>query len=319
MDWIVNIWNWLMASLPHFSHGEDYTGNLPGMSVLSLLVGLGCALVLMWLMAMMNRFRNGKWNVPGKLLTSVFCVTWLLGFIVYDIGTYTGCPKALVWNAPMAMIHAFEMFILESDAAALHPEFHNNFYFMSAFSMVHFLAAAVSLIFVVKHFGFNIVAGFKMFFEAYFKRSRKDTYVFWEMNEPTYLLAKNIEQYYEKNHPGEKRAYRIIIVRTGSDRDRTSARNGIDRLFNFLSLKNRDLERLQELRCLTANTFTDLSKLKMNTAADGRGVNVLKRQLNLRQLTRILLHKTSGTIHMFFMGEDASANIQSVSNLKKDK
>ncbi len=297
-----HIWEW---EVDHY---------LPKMALMSLVMGLLAALALLGLLALLNKYRNGKWTIPGKTLTTLFCVTWLMGFVVYEIGIYTGGPCSFFFNAPMATIHAFEMFILESDVAAVHEAFHNNLAYMSLFSMVHFLAAAVSMIFVIKHFGFNIVSGFKLFFEAYLNRKpKKDTFVFWGMNEPTYLLAKNIREHRQQDD------YRIIVVRTGSDRDQTSVRNGLERLLNFLSLKNKDLERLQELRCLTTSTFTDLSKLNVVALDNGQVVDVFRKQLNMSQVARLLSRKTTSTIHLFFLGDDASSNIQSITNLKADK
>ena len=304
----------MIDGLPEYAHEADYTGYIPEMAALSLLVGLGGALLVLTMMVLSNKFRGGRWNVSGKLLTTLFCVTLMLGFIVYEIGIYTGKPLSLLLNAPIAMIHAFEMFFLESDAAALNPAFHHNLTFMALFSLAHFLAAAVSMIFVIKHFGFNIIAGFRMLFEAYFRGKRRETYVFWGMNEPSYLLARSVRQ----NHANDK-DYRIIVVRTGGDGERKGVRNGMERLFNFLSLKNNDLERLQDLDCLTTNTFTDLSKLNVDEMSDGDTIDVFKRLLNLRQLSRILLRKTSSAIHLFFLDDDASANIQSITNLKKDR
>lgn len=314
IDWIVEVWNQLMGVFPEHVAENEVNGLLPQMALVSLLIGLLAAAVLVMLLALLNKYRNGKWTVSGKSLTTLFCVTWLLGFMVYEIALYTGGPWSFIANAPMAMIHAFEMFILESDVAAVHGAFHENLPFMALFSMVHFLAAAVSMIFVIKHFGFNIVAGFRMFFEAYFKRPCKETYVFWGMNEPSYLLAKSINL--SLKHPSD---YRIIIVRPGNDREQTSVRNGMDRLFNFLSLKNKDLEKLQELGCLTTSTFTDLSKLNVPALDNGRPVDVFGKQLGLHQLARILSRKTTRAIHLFFLGEDQSANIQCIANLKLDK
>lgn len=317
MNWFQQLWNSLIDGLPIIEKHVDVTGNLPAMAIMSLLAGLGVALVILVVLALLNSFRHGKWSISGKWLTTLFCVTWLFGFILYDIGIYTGEPRSFLLNAPMAMIHAFDMFFLQSDAAALHHEFHENVVFMGFFSFAHLLAAFVSMVFVIKHFGFNIIAGFKMLLAAYFfcKKKRKDTYVFWGLNEPSYLLAKSIKQYYEDNN--KKKDYRIIVVRTGSDGDRTSVRNGMERMLNFLSLKNKDLERLQDLGCLTTSTFVDVSKLNI-AGKTGDDVEVLKKQLNLRQLSRILSHKTTSAIHLFFLGNDASANIQSITNLKKD-
>lgn len=316
MDWFQKIWNGLIDGLPYIKRHENITDQLPEMATLSLLVGLGVALLILLLLSLLNRYRHGRWNISGKLLTTLFGFSWLLGFVVYDIGIYTGDLWSFVFNAPMAMIHATEMFFLESDAAAVHAEFHENLVYMAFFSLAHLLAAAVSMIFVIKHFGFNIVAGFRMLFETYFRKARKDTFVFWGMNEASYLLAKSIRE----NHGNEK-DYRIIFVRTGSDGERTSVRNGMERLLNFLSLKNKDLEHLQDLGCLTTNTFIDVSKLNSDAvSSDGStGVAVFKKQLNLRQLSRILSRKTTSTIHLFFLGDDDTSNIQSITNLKKDK
>ena len=318
MNWFQQLWNSLIDGLPPMGEHVDVTGYLPAMAIMSLLAALGVVFLIMVVLTLLNSFRHGKWRISGKWLTTLFCVTWLFGFVVYDIGIYTGEPRSFLLNAPMAMIHSIDMFFLQSDAAALHDEFHENVIFMGFFSLAHLLAAFVSMVFVLKHFGFNIIAGFRMLLAAYGKKKkRKAAYVFWGMNEPSYLLAKSIKQYYQKN--GNEKDYRIIVVRTGSDRDRTGARNGMERMFNFLSLKNKDLERLQDLGCLTTNTFVDVSKLNVVEDGDGSAPEVLKKQLNLRQLSRILSKQTSSAVHLFFLGDDASANIQSITNLKKDK
>ena len=314
MDWFKQMWNWLMNCLPEHIHADHVTEYLPRMVIMSFVIGLLAAAMIVALLALLNKYRKGKWTISGKSLTVLFCVTWLLGFIVYEIGIYTGGPLSLFLNAPMAMIHAFEMFILENDVAAIHHEFHNNLPFMSLFSMVHFLAAAVSMIFVIRHFGFNIVAGFRMFFEAYFKKKRKETFVFWGMNEPSFLLAQSIKQKLKNTED-----YRIVVIRTGNDSDSTGVRNGMERLLNFRTLKNKDLERLQELGCLTTSTFVNLSKLNESELCDGnQSVDILKK-LNLRQLSKMISSKTTSAIHIFFLGEDASTNIQCIANLKYDK
>ena len=119
----------------------------------------------------------------------------------------------------MAVLHAFGIFILESDVSAIHEPFHNNWMFMFGFSMAHFLAAFVSLVFVLKYFGYNIVAAFR----RRIVRGHKDsTYIFWGMNDATYYLAKDI-----KNNPTIDKNHRIIVVRTNSDLDSTTKMNGM--------------------------------------------------------------------------------------------
>ena len=296
---------------------EQVTESLLRLISVSSAIGVIAAVLLLWLPSWFNKYRNGKWTISGKSLTIGFCVTWILGFIVYDIGMCHGGVISLLFNAPMAMIHAFEMFILESDIAAIHPEFHHNLWYMLMFSLVHFAAAFISMFFVIKHFGYNILAGFRMFFEAYFKKNRSETFVFWGMNEPSFLLAKSIKQ-----KLGDRDDYRIIIVRTGNDGDSTSVRNGLERLLNFRALKNKDLERLQDLGCLTTSTFVDVSKLDMSDLRsddNDQAVDIFRKHLNLRQLATIMSSKTTSAVHLFFLGDDASVNIQSIANLKSDK
>lgn len=315
-DWFEQLFNRLFHWLPEKIFEWDVDPYFWKLVFMGLVVGLIAAAVLLALLASLNKYKNGKWTVPGKSLTRRFCLIWLAGFIIYDIGMYSEGPISLFTNAPMAVIHAFEMFILESDVAAIHDPFHENWFYMFLFSLVHLMAAGVSLIFVIKHFGFNIFAGFRMFMETHRRNGdKKDTYVFWGMNDPSYLLAKSIKQNYSNDDD-----YRIIVVRTGSDGDSTSVRNGLERLFNFLSLKNKDLERLRELGCLTTSTFTDLSKLNVSDLRDsGQAVDLFRTHLDLCQLAKILSLKTTENIHLFFLGDDAASNIQSITNLKADE
>lgn len=184
---------------------------------------------------------------------------------------------------------------------------------MACFSAAHFLAALVSMVFVIKHFGYNIVAGLRMFFTAWFSRKRDITYIFWGMNDATYHLVNSI-----KEHHKNDRNSCTIVVRTNSDNETTSARNGMERLFNFISLKNKDLNRLIEMECLTTSTFSNLS------AATVVGENVelpdkLRKELNMRQLCRIIKRKTRKEVHIFFLSDDEQSNIKSIAYLKKDK
>lgn len=253
------------------------------------------------------------WNIISSRLIFFFAVAWTFGFAVYDVGMYTGDAISLLSNSPMAILHAFGMFILDSDISAIHEEFHDNTVFMACFSASHFIAALVSMVFVIKHFGYNVIAGLRMFFTAWSPQKKDITYVFWGMNDATYHLANSIKKHHQKD-----RCSRTIVVRTNSDNETTSARNGMERLFNFLSLKNKDLNRLIELECLTTSTFSNLS---VTTAESENGVlpDKLRKELNMRQLCRIIKCKTRKEVHIFFLSDDEQSNIKSVAYLKKDK
>ena len=288
------------------------TGHLGGYFVYAVVLSLVGAFLTIAILYFVNKSKR-IWNIISSKLIFFFGIAWILGFAVYDVGMYTGKAISLLSNSPMAVLHAFGMFILDSDIGAIHDEFHDSTVFMACFSAAHFLAALVSLVFVVKHFGYNIIAGLRMFFTAWFYRKRDITYIFWGMNDATYYLANSIRNH----HRGDKNS-RTIVVRTNSDNETTSARNGMERLFNFLSLKNKDLNKLIELECLTTSTFSNLSATTAESE-NGELPDKLRKELNMRQLCRIIKCKTRKEVHIFFLSDDEQSNIKSVAYLKRDK
>lgn len=300
-------------NLYEFKHcGEDVSQYLSSYFGHTLTYGIISAILALVILFIANKYRC-IWNFFSRYLLILFGLAWLFGFAVYDVGMYTGERISLCLNIPMAVLHAFGMFILDSDISAIHEEFHNNTFFMACFSSSHFLAALVSMIFVVKHFGYNVIAGLRLFFSAYFSRKKDITYIFWGMNNATYYLANSV-----KTHYGSNNNYRTIVVRTNNDNETTSARNGMERLFNFLSLKNKDLNRLIELDCLTTSTFGNIS-VSSGTKGDDGFNDILRKDLNMGLLCRIIKKKTRKELHVFFLPEDEEANIKSVGNLKNDK
>lgn len=257
--------------------------------------------------------KRHKWfeEFSNKYLTHAFIVVWLFGFVVYDIGMYTGEPWSLLGNVPMVILHAFEMFVLESDVSTIHAPFHNNGWYMFGFSLAHFLAALVSLVFVLRHFGYSVIAAFRRRFVL---SSKETTYVFWGMNDATYFLAKDINNKFSK-----MKNYRIVVVRTNNDTNTSVVRNGMERLFNFLSLRNNDLDRFKELDCISMSTYSNLSTIDIKSAEEMSSIDILQNKLRLKSLCRIIGKKTMGMIHIFLLSDDEDANIQAVANLRYDR
>ena len=277
--------------------------------------GLVLVAILMFLLYLVHIARESFNRITDRYLSTFFVVTWFVGFLVYDIGTYTGEWPALFWNMPMAVLHAFGMFLLDSDVSAIHEEFHNSWVYMACFSVAHFCAAVISLIFVIRHFGFNIIAWSKMFFRSRVS-TKKSLYIFWGMNDATYHLAADIKKTKEAEGDDD---YRIVVVRTSHDSDSAIGRNGMERLFNFLSLNNRELDRLQELKCLTTNTFSNLSNVSLSAGKKSRFPDIIGHQLGLNTIIRLIVKRTTGDVHMFFLSSNEQDNIIAVANLRYDK
>lgn len=248
-------------------------------------------------------------DIANRNLTFLFCFVWFYGFVVYNVGMYTGEPLSLIGNVPMAIVHAFGIFIFDSDVSAIHEPFHNNWWFMAAFSWVHFLAALVSLVFVLKHFGYNMIAALR---RRFIGSSKLDTYIFWGMNDATYYLAKDII----KCRFSDSNNFRVVVVRANTDTEIDNVPNGMNRLFNFLSLKSKELDRLKELDCITTNTYFSPSSFEVDENEQAP-LNILEKKLHLKSICRII-RKTTSTLHLFFLSGDDNANIQAVANLKKD-
>lgn len=275
------------------------------------------ALLILWLITKKKKTQF-FYNIN---LVWPFCLTWIFVFIVYDVGTYTGEENSIWGNAPMAFSHAFQAFLLHSDVSAIHEPFHNNWFFMCCFSLAHFFAALVSLTFVIKHFGFNIISGIKMLYQSSpFGSKKEDTYVFWGLNNASFYLAKSINEYYKKQFKdNSQKLFRIIFVRTNDDEEIISERNGLDRLFNFISLKNKDIEELQDINCLTTSSYSDVSKIDDEDINKKDSCEILKVFLRLNTLRKLCCNKTTKTLHLFFLNEDQSYNTKAVFNLKKDE
>lgn len=290
---------------------------LEGWAMWSGLIGVLLVLFLLVLLFFIHKGRQWFWEVVDRCLSSVFVLVWFMGFVVYDIGMYTGERPSLFLNMPMAVLHAFGMFLLDSDVSAIHKPFHDSYLFMCFFSFAHFFAAAISMIFVVRHFGFNIIAWFRMGYNtSWLGQNKENTYVFWGMNDAMYYLAKSIKTAYREKTDLQDKSYRIVVVRINHDKELNSVRNGMERLFHFLSLRNEDLERLEDLDCLTTNTFVNLSSLSKQQGKDK--LDILKKELGLSRLAKLITNKTTEDVHLFFLSDDEHENIQAIANLMQD-
>lgn len=278
------------------------------------------AIYLLFMLALVFFFykKDKALDFCGRYLTNAFVVVWISGFVIYDVGMYPDHSEnainafySLLGVAPMAIIHAFEMFVLHSDVSAIHDGCHNSSWFMFFFSVAHFLAAFISMVFVIKHFGFNIVASIIRFWKTHFwVNDIQNLFVFWGMNDATYYLAKDIIQ------NGHLSNSKIVIIRIDNEKEGSNERLGMERLFSFLSLTKAHLEKLQELQkmgCLSTNTFGSLANIPLSN-----GYDIIRKELRLNSLAKLIQH-TKGTLHMFFLDDNDTYNIQAVANLRKDQ
>ena len=119
---IVLALNGLLGALPPVDAlVHDMTPYLATLASWSSLLGVILALLVGLILLFLNRRGHAyRWLVSGRALTTSFIVVLLAGFVVYDVGMYISHePLSLLTNVPMAIIHAFEMFLLHSDLTEL--------------------------------------------------------------------------------------------------------------------------------------------------------------------------------------------------------
>ena len=323
----------LIVQQPAVQAAGDESGTVTSEVVKDLMcqgfvLSLGVILILYLLAQGLYRLETGRWkgfwNFLEQHLTWLFVGVWILGFCTYAVGSYIpdGTTPLTTWGSwwnmirlsPFVIVHTFEMFALQSDISTVNEPFHQNLYYMTIFSFSHLAAALVSLIFVIKHFGYNVVAGTQMWLEAHRRKHYDQLFIFWGMNDATFSLAADMKK------PGRiKGSWKALIVKTADDRDKQSEKTGLDRLFNFLSLKNIELDQFKELGFLSCNAFSMLSKLE---TGDGAGhaddTKILAKRLRLHSVAR-LIGRTDRNVHIFMFGDDDKNNIKAAANLRRDQ
>lgn len=293
------------------AHYNNFYTIFPDLANWSFIAGIGITIAVTCLLILGSSKRLFK--VRSTLLGGSFLIVFVYGFFVYDIGMCTGDKISLLTNIPMALLYAFKIFLFDSDVSEIHEAYHGSWTYSFNFALVHLLAACVSTLFVIKYFGFNIIAKWRMRKVSLFKKDVDETYVFWGLNDASEKLIGSIKEHY--SNPKVTTTYRIVLVRlfNGED-DNPETRTGIKRIFDFLSIPTSELEKLLMLKCLTVGTYSNVSEVNAKEDDDVLGLS-----LSLRSLKRILEKRTRSKIHMFFLGDNDKENIHAVSLLLKDK
>lgn len=277
----------------------------------SLIIGVILVIILGFLRWRSKRLSTSFRDISLKWF---FLIVWIYGFVVYDVGMCTGQYVSLVANAPMAILYAFKIFLFDSDVSEIHEAFHKSWVYSLNFALVHFFAAIISTLFLIKYFGYNILTRGRMW-RASIKcaKTKGETYVFWGFNDQTKKLIESIQRHYKDESNTD---YRIVIVRTNNedDGDKPEERTGLARIFDFLSMPTSELEKLESLGCLCTGSYTNLSGIN----ADNVSEDIVGKALRLKSLKKILQRHTGNKIHFLFLNDEEKENLHDVALLLND-
>lgn len=277
----------------------------------SLIIGVILVIILGFLRWRSKRLSTSFRDISLKWF---FLIVWIYGFVVYDVGMCTGQYVSLVANAPMAILYAFKIFLFDSDVSEIHEAFHKSWVYSLNFALVHFFAAIISTLFLIKYFGYNILTRGRMWRASRkWAKTKGETYVFWGFNDQTKNLIESIQQHYKDESNTD---YRIVIVRTNNenDGDKPEERTGLARIFDFLSMPTSELEKLENLGCLCTGSYTNLSGIN----ADNVGEDIVGKALRLKSLKKILQRHTGNKIHFLFLNDEEKENLHDVALLLND-
>jgi hypothetical protein len=279
-----------MITDPLNSYGAISNGELAHLISLATLLGVGIACVLFPLAWSTQSRKQGR---KGTSHTGLyFILTFLLGFATYCVGMlpYNHASAlaqflGMMGVAPMALVHAVGMFLLQSDVSEINNACHNSWWFMVLFSFTHAAAACISTTVLIHHFGFSLMTKLRLYLTARVGKDTEELFVFWGVNEASMMLSKEVARKETKSH-------RIVFVYGGPDKKEGDIDMQQGQLLGFLHVPSDVLLHFKELQCLIAQPAP-----------------------LMRDLDRII-GKTTGTAHFFVLGEDEASNLRILDHLR---
>jgi len=276
------------------------------------IVGLLFIIVFYKLFPTFGRFIR---NMLDRYLPLLVGVVWVMGFITYSAGMHLPVENNFFTVVPMSMIHATEMFFSISDISAIHQDCYNSRWFMTLYNICHFGAVLLSLVFIIRQFGYNLIEKLRIWIRSVAfmlhigKKAPKNVYIFWGINDATYNLAKSISE-------KQTNSTIFIFVRTNDKESVDSESVGVSRFFKFFNVKNQELDKLRDIRdCYITSTR---QRLSLQETHEGKSVDILRRKLGLDSLARIIAANKASHSHFFLLGDNQDSNVAATINLLRD-
>lgn len=240
--------------------------------------------------------------VEHRLFKISACI-WGAGVVVYMIGCYDS-GLSFLSVVPMAVVSAFMMFFGQDDFSPLNPDIVHNVWFMTAYSLVHFMAILVMALVLIRFVGFRLNAYIDL--KRFAKKCKKGDVVniFWGTNEASYVLAESIK----RKGVNEQNIFVDIVQPEDSDLESLAVK--YDRILDIMSFRGHEVHRLQELGALITTCKYDIVQCEPKP-----GKSILD-VMRMRYLSKIV--NTSPNVRIFFLSNDEIINILSAKKLLQD-
>lgn len=241
----------------------------------------------------------------SKYIMPLSMIVWGAGVLVYIVGFFdkevTGVSVVL-----RAIISSFKMFVVSNDLARVNELLRNDSSYMSAFAILHFIAAFITFLFIFKLIGYKIKSSLRLIFHNIFRAKDNVVHLFWGVNEASILLAEDMSR---------KSKYRkdtIIFVDIDEESDDNSQRKvTLSHITNTITIKNSEIARLDEIHAFVDHCYNGPAAIKGDNNTDIFG------ELNLNTIGAIV--NKSRVVKSYFLSDDEAQNILGALNLQKDK
>lgn len=261
------------------------------------ILGLILAIIVFFLS---NKKSERILNFISNNLLPISLIVWLLGVFIYIIGFYRpdiNCFPVIL----RSIMSAFKMFLVIQDLARIQADLLNDTLYMSTFSLIHFIAAFITFLFVFKMIGYKIKSSLNIIIHKLFYAKEKNIHLFWGVNEASCLLAEDIR----KNFPDET----IIFIDIDDADDNSKQKATLTNITNSITITNREITRLDSINALVDHCYNGPASI--NSEMDIFGV------LKLNNIGKII--QISNKANFYFLSDNEARNISGALNLQRDK
>ena len=112
--------------------------------------------------------RNKMMATNKSLLVSSFIV-WILGLVIYTLGFYKEGHSVFA-VMPRAVTAAFKMFVASDELGEVLDPLKEDSVYLLFFSIIHFAAAIISVIFIINLLGFRIKSAISLYATRWFRK-----------------------------------------------------------------------------------------------------------------------------------------------------
>lgn len=276
-------------------------------AILLVIIGL----VLLYLLFKKRKFLvdNLKW---------IAAVVFLSGFMIYGYAfDEDGSASNSVALAFRAALSSMEMFASHSDLLEVPKHLHESPFYMTIFSVIHFLAVIVSAVFIIKLLGFRFISWLRLLAANFSRKKDCRLFVFWGVNDNAILLANSIQkkatELKKENGEGWENCKFVFVRLLSANESSSHGRFTFSHFFNSsYDGTEKFIEKIEELDGILVNSKFGIT---------GRVIDEVKSEfdlykyLGLKRVGKLIKKYPQATF--YFLSPNEELNLEAVSVFKE--